>query len=129
MNTEIKDKWILALTSGEYIQGDRELCYAYDIKYNDSGEFVISYENRYSYYGVLCDIYMKETGNGYWKKTYGRTKKWWPGKYVFIMNEFKYTNTIPIEIRSWADIDNLPHIDNYKKVPFVDIIKTIHRIF
>lgn len=45
MNPEIKQKWIDALTSGEYEQG--------------AG--VLREGNKYCCLGVLCDLYIKET--------------------------------------------------------------------
>lgn len=44
MNKEVKEKWVAALTSGEYKQGSHAL------KDND----------RYCCLGVLCDLYAKE---------------------------------------------------------------------
>ena len=44
MNPDIKKKWIEALTSGEYLQGESHLRVG----------------DRFCCLGVLCDIYMKE---------------------------------------------------------------------
>ena len=46
MNTEIKQKWVNALRSGEYEQGSEKL-------YSGRG---------YCCLGVLCDLYSKENG-------------------------------------------------------------------
>lgn len=51
MNQEIKDKWIAALRSGEYIQGK---------------EALRRKDNTFCCIGVLCDIYQKEKG-GEWE--------------------------------------------------------------
>lgn len=46
MKKEIADRWVAALESGEYKQGQRRL------RCND----------EYCSLGVLCDLYSKETG-------------------------------------------------------------------
>lgn len=51
MNPEIKEKWIAALESGEYEQGQQCL--------NDN--------NKFCCLGVLSDLYIKETGLAQWK--------------------------------------------------------------
>src|SRR5690242_16385148 len=53
MNQDIKKKWVDALKSGEYTQG----------------QFVLrSFEDTYCCLGVLCDLYAKETGKGNWQE-------------------------------------------------------------
>jgi len=52
VNQEIKEKWIEALLSGNYKQGQNYL--------RDSGE-------QFCCLGVLCDLYVKE-GHGQWEK-------------------------------------------------------------
>lgn len=53
MNKEVKSLWVNALRSGEYIQGHTSL------RTND-GHFCCL--------GVLCDLYMIETGIGQWRE-------------------------------------------------------------
>lgn len=50
MKEEIAEKWIEALTSGEYTQG----------------RYLLRSDNSFCCLGVLCDIYKKETGIGEW---------------------------------------------------------------
>lgn len=50
MNSDIKKRWVEALTSGEYIQGKGAL--------RDP-------DNKYCCLGVLCDLHNRET-NGKW---------------------------------------------------------------
>ena len=54
MNKEIKERWITALESGEYIHGVNAL------KKSSEGEIA------YCCLGVLCDMYIKETGTASW---------------------------------------------------------------
>lgn len=51
MNKEVKEKWVAALTSGEYKQGVGQLK---------------TPDNRYCCLGVLTELYRKETGIGEW---------------------------------------------------------------
>lgn len=53
MNQEVKTKWIVALRSGEYNQTTRRLRRS---------------DNKFCCLGVLCDLYIKETGKGGWLK-------------------------------------------------------------
>lgn len=52
MNPEVKQKWVAALRSGEYNQGQGCLR-------ND--------DDSYCCLGVLCDLYAKEQNNHYWR--------------------------------------------------------------
>lgn len=84
MNPEIKQKWITALRSGEYKQGKNVL------RSND---------DCYCCLGVLCDVYIKETGKGEWRKTTLTSE------YYFITtaqssNTFALTN----EVAEWAGL-------------------------
>lgn len=51
MNKEVKEKWVTALTSGEYEQGVGQLK---------------TPDNKYCCLGVLTELYRKETGKGKW---------------------------------------------------------------
>lgn len=55
MNPEIKTRWVAALRSGEYKQGERR------VLNDDKGGFCCL--------GVLCDIYAKETGSE-WEQSF-----------------------------------------------------------
>jgi hypothetical protein len=82
MNQEIKQKWVAALRSGEYVQGLGAL--------NISGKFCCL--------GVLCDLHAKETGN-VWKGEDG----------VLLPKKKKYeeqTAVLPKVVQRWAE---LPH--------------------
>lgn len=57
MNKEIKEKWVTALRSSEYKKGRGRLK-------DTRGQ-----ETTYCCLGVLCEIYLKETGNGKWEDT------------------------------------------------------------
>jgi hypothetical protein len=50
MNQQIKEKWVAALRSGDYMQGTHQLR---------------TTDDRYCCLGVLCDINAKETGQGW----------------------------------------------------------------
>lgn len=52
MNAEVKEVWVDALRSGKYQQGRGRL----------------KYEKSYCCLGVLCDLYLKQTGNIGWTK-------------------------------------------------------------
>lgn len=51
MNQTIKEKWVTALTDGSYTQGRASLHTA---------------SEKYCCLGVLCDLYIKETGKAQW---------------------------------------------------------------
>lgn len=53
MKPEIKKKWVKALRSGAYAKGKMELC-------TPGREF-----DRFCVLGVLCDLYCRETGEGW----------------------------------------------------------------
>ena len=51
MNSRVKEKWVAALRSGEYKQGQ------YSLRNNS---------NQFCCLGVLCDLYDKEQGSNSW---------------------------------------------------------------
>ena len=53
LKPEIKEKWVTALTSGEYTQGREQLK---------------TPDGNYCCLGVLCDLYIKETQRGEWDR-------------------------------------------------------------
>jgi len=91
MNKEVKAKWIKALRSGEYKQGNLRLR---------------NTDNEFCCLGVLCDLYAKENENGKWRtprdsitrETYGVEFK--AGDTVEDMS----CTTLPESVVKWADI-------------------------
>jgi len=79
MKTNIKKKWIEALKSGKYTQTDRAL--------KDS--------QGHCCLGVLCDIFLAETGRGIWN-AYNE----------FEIEDYPSTESLPIEVQEWAGIDS-----------------------
>lgn len=59
MKPEIKEKWLIALRSGEY----KQTRHALRIVSSDAEE---SGDYSYCCLGVLCDLYIRETGLGKW---------------------------------------------------------------
>lgn len=79
MNKEIKEKWIKALRSGEYKQGKNVLRRR---------------DNTFCCLGVLCDLYIKETGKLQWKDS--------DHEYLFQIDE--NTCFLPLDVRKWSDL-------------------------
>jgi hypothetical protein len=76
MKADIKTKWVAALRSGKYEQ-------TLSMLRNNEGFCCL---------GVLCDLYSKETGVGWFHS---------PGEgYAMHGND----NTLPIEVRAWAQL-------------------------
>jgi len=92
MNEEVKKKWIAALRSGEYEQGQSRLRPS---------------EDTYCCLGVLCDLYVKETGIGEWRDDdvafqYGRFKD----AYIFRHpDEEAVRSHLPNKVLEWADME------------------------
>jgi hypothetical protein len=90
MNNEIKQEWISALRSGEYKQAKHVLN-------GDGGMCCL---------GVLCDLYMKKTGEGEWvprtaKEEDSRVLQ----KYTSI-GTFEGSEVVPpASVMKWADLD------------------------
>ena len=91
MNPEVKKKWVAALRSGDYKQGQGRLK---------------SSENEYCCLGVLCDIYKNEVG-GKWQEEFSRS--------TFIDIDGAKSQCVPSPaIRNWAGIDTAsPQIEDY----------------
>jgi hypothetical protein len=81
MNPEIKAKWVAALRSGEYQQGKAHL---------QTGD------GKFCCLGVLCDLYRKETGHGYWTTYYNDKAFNLPG-------ESTSPYYPPLEINKWVE--------------------------
>ena len=85
MNTDVKLKWIAALRSGEYKQGNGKLR---------------TEDNKYCCLGVLSDLYNKETGKGQWLEDDGNA-------YSFKTNESVYSSSLcTLDVMKWAGIDS-----------------------
>lgn len=81
MNRQIKDKWISALRSGEYNQ--------------DSDGGYLKTCDGYCCLGVLCDLYVKETGKE-WERVEETGYSKLGGMYDFL----------PEEVITWAEMEN-----------------------
>lgn len=84
MKQEVKEKWITALRSGDYVQGFGTLK---------------TIDNKHCCLGVLCDIYHKETGEGKWKNHD------FNDGIFFNINSKSESVQLPTEVQKWADID------------------------
>lgn len=86
MNEEIKKLWIEALRSGEYKQGTGRLNMV-----NEAGASLMCC------LGVLCDLYIKQTGKGEWVNDNGIKH--------FTSSTEKYVAMLPpIEVVQWAGL-------------------------
>lgn len=86
MNKEIKKLWVEALRSGKYKQGTGRL-----ITVGDDGV------TRMCCLGVLCDLYIKQTGKGEWVNDHGIKH--------FTSSTEKYVAMLPpIEVVQWAGL-------------------------
>jgi hypothetical protein len=84
MNSQIKQQWIAALTSGEYQQTQGKL----------------KNDNSFCCLGVLCDLYSKKTGIPWQQKD---------GEPIDSYRFYNETELLPLTISNWAglgDIDN-----------------------
>lgn len=66
MNPEVKAKWLAALESGKYKQGKNKLRRILPTLFN-AGKQSESAE-RWCCLGVLCNVYIEDTGKGRWEK-------------------------------------------------------------
>lgn len=82
MNTQIKEKWIEALRSGRYKQGKLRL------RDND---------NNFCCLGVLCDIYVLQTGKAEWQPG----EKDWT---IVLKNGEEDTGGLTPQILAWAEL-------------------------
>ncbi len=85
MNSQVKEKWIAALRSGEYQQGDGKL------------------RNRDGYccLGVLCDLYSKEK-NTKWEFRGDDETIHLPMDYWYFDGESEF---LPKSVMEWAEIE------------------------
>jgi hypothetical protein len=85
MNAEIKTKWLENLRNGEYKKGK------YALRNN---------ANHFCCLGVLCDMYMTETGDGEWREA---------GSFVTDVGtpeESTQGSTLPPKVQEWAGLPN-----------------------
>lgn len=86
MNKQVKALWLKALRSGEYAQGRERL-----LTEEENGE------HSFCCLGVLCDLYSRETGYQWEKRSHS-----WNGNV-----SFKYCDTMPpSEVDSWSGLDS-----------------------
>jgi len=79
MNAKIAEKWITALESGKYKQGRH---------------YLRNLSDAYCCLGVLCDLYLKETGEGEWSKEEGVCYSIADGS----------GGLLPESVRNWAEM-------------------------
>ena len=87
MNSQIKQKWIDALRSGEYPQGQSKL-------YSGDGFCCL---------GVLCDIYAKEVGDSSWVKK-DPSKSDYEDKWDYWYFDDQ-SEVLPECVSKWAELD------------------------
>lgn len=87
MNDAVRELWKAALISGDYEQGRGVLR---------------NTENRYCCLGVLCDLYIKETGKGRWVAHLGHVG------YIFRDNDDFDSNSsvLTSSIGKWAGLES-----------------------
>lgn len=117
MNPEVKQKWIKALKSGKYQQGNAKLCQR--IKKNDNPE---QYTYGYCCLGVLTELFLEEFP--------GKLSEEWvnntilnskPGTIAYdqskryILNDVYMSDTeatyLPYSVQKWADLERNPRVN------------------
>jgi hypothetical protein len=103
MNSQIKQRWIDALHSDEYKQGESQLRDA----------------DRFCCLGVLCDLYINETNRGWMKDNFGM---------FYVEDDFmEETEVLPDCVKKWAELEvNSPSV--VIKHPFIDNEKKIEQL-
>jgi hypothetical protein len=97
MKADIKDRWVNALRSGDYVQGTHCL---------------LSESGSYCCLGVLCDLYMKESNEEMvWEATEDSN-----GDKMKVGSFLGYTTILPEPIMEWAGL-----IDQSPSVIYVDM--------
>lgn len=84
MNTEVKEKWLNALRSGEYRQGTAFL---------KRGEALCCL-------GVLCDLFIKDGGKAHWEVIDGK----YFSNIVVDDNNVREYKVLPSIIQNWAGL-------------------------
>jgi hypothetical protein len=92
MNSQVKEKWIAALRSGEYSQGDGKLR-------SDKGFCCL---------GVLCDLYAQEPFTQGWKFNGEYEESPLPMDYWYFDGESEF---LPESVMKWAGLEaNCPEV-------------------
>ena len=113
MDPDIGEKWVAALESGDYEQGKLRL----------------RQKEEFCCLGVLCDLYIWETGRGEWRPE--------AAGYAFHSASSTVLTVLPAEVMVWAGMSNGGHYgemanlasDNDNGKTFVEIAKIIRREF
>ena len=123
MNANIKSKWVAALRSGQYKQG----------------QYALRTDNKFCPLGLLCELHRLETGQENWK-TFANVKG-------CCSSYFGNSLALPEKVILWAGLDSAtPSImmpgkkksrsislcndgikDKYKKLSFKEIAKLIEK--
>jgi hypothetical protein len=124
MKPEIKEKWLAALKSGKYVQGQGVL-------QGKSG-------NAFTHccLGVLCDIHMQETREGHWDEN---------GVYWCRKDGSCSDRVLPAAVQTWAGVETIGTFepasgyrgdncltginDNSSKTDYSDVIPIIEAYF
>jgi len=94
MNPGIKQKWLIALRSGEYKQGKFSL------------KSVVNGEIRYCCLGVLCDIAVKE-GVLNWKPDIAtRSVSEDPNHKYYELEDAYVAQLLPPKVKEWAHLES-----------------------
>lgn len=84
MNKEVKEKWLKALRSGEYLQGVHQLRCG----------------DKYCCLGVLSDLYIKETNDGEWVRNDD-------GEHVIKIGNKMMLEVLPTVIVNWSGLPDM----------------------
>ncbi len=119
MNKQIIEKWIAALRSGEYQQGTTGL----------------KDKNNYCCLGVLCDLYVKETGKARWEEN---TPELMSEAFISLTSE--ETEFLPLEVVKWSGLEkedpyvfykdgynSLVILNDVEKLSFTEIANLIEK--
>lgn len=100
MKEKVKKWWIEALESDAYFQNKSKL------KVIDPEDG----ETKYNALGVLCDIFIKKTGNAQWYEAYNESDN-----NIFAIFDKKRNSSICFLtelIQEWAELEEVPIIDD-----------------
>lgn len=91
MNKTIKKKWLKALRSDEYEQGQMRLLTTYDVYGEEETEV-----HRFCCLGVLCQIHAEETGEGW----FDEDDSYHPN----LRTRYTSRAELPSAVRAWAGL-------------------------
>lgn len=127
MKTKIKEKWITALESGDYVQGRKTL-------HNIT-------ENTFCCLGVLCDLAVKE-GVIPPPTIYSTSKIGTAPEQTAQYGREEATALLPVEVSEWADVDansnyypagedeqQLSNDNDHEMMTFPEIVEIIKEYF